>query len=286
MAWLASERFATSVRAEAFAGSSPRARTSSCSSGARLPEVVAFSSPSIQTSTPAGSVTKKTLASTRTSGTSSGLGVPGGDGDRARLGLVARSGDLDRVLAGQHLEREEIGEPQVGAGAARAHEGDLRPRGLRGDREVADERPLHAVEELDDLRRDPLLRERVVGLELDELAEVLRGLLREADAEVRTAPVLVGLDEDVAPSGRQGARPHRLEPGDDLVEGHDRPALLRPLELGHRPRQGVLRGLHLPLHRLSRLRHRLGRRLGRAQEEPAPRSTDVKSSPHARSFSC
>ena len=39
--------------------------------------------------------------------------------------------------------------------AARAHEGDLRPGGLRGDREVADERPLHAVEELDHLRRDP-----------------------------------------------------------------------------------------------------------------------------------
>ena len=70
MAWLPSERLATSVRAEALAGSRPRARTSSWSSGARLPDVVALSSPSIQTSTPAGSVTKNTLASTRTSGTS------------------------------------------------------------------------------------------------------------------------------------------------------------------------------------------------------------------------
>ena len=51
--------------------------------------VVARSCPSTQTSTPAGSVTKKALAMVRIRSTCSALGGLGRDAERAGLGLVA-----------------------------------------------------------------------------------------------------------------------------------------------------------------------------------------------------
>ena len=50
------------------------------------------------------------------------------------------------------------------------------------------------------------LRDRVVGLELHEGPEVLRGLVAEADAEVGPAPMLVGVDQQVAARARAGPR--------------------------------------------------------------------------------
>ena len=70
---MAAERAGSTIstRPAARLGSSPRARAASWNSGARLPALVARSSPSTQISTPAGSTTKKALASTRESGTAS-----------------------------------------------------------------------------------------------------------------------------------------------------------------------------------------------------------------------
>ena len=113
------------------------------------------------------------------------------------------------------------------------------------------------------------------GLQLDQLAEVLGGLLREADPEVGAAAVLVGLGQDVLAARRQRARPERLEPGDQLVEDHDRAALLRPVELGDGARERVLRGLHLELERGRRLRPRL---LLAPRAERAPRASAATAS--------
>ena len=211
------------------------------------------------------------------------LGVPRGDADRADVLLVALAEHLQGVLPGQHLDREEVGEAEVLAHVARADQGDLCPGRLRGDREVADERSLHAVEQLDHLRRDPLLRERVVGLELHELPEVLGGLLREPDAEVHASPVLVGLGQHVAAARRQRRRPHRLQAGDDLVERHEGTALVGSVELGDRARQRVLRGLLLALHRFLLIRRGLGGGARGAEEKPGrhegePEPTDPRHS--------
>jgi hypothetical protein len=142
---------------------------------------------------------------------------------------------------------------------------------------AADQRALDALEELHDLRRDALLRQRRVRPQLHQLPEVVRGLLREPDPEVGAAAVLVGLRQDVLAARRQRARAERLEARDQLVEDDDRAALLRPVELGHRPRERVLRGLHLGLQGGGGLRRRgllcpRGERRGEQQRERGERA--------------
>ena len=67
MAWEPRESPPISVRADALAGSSPFSRTAAAKSGASVPAVVTASAPSIQISTPGGSVTRNALAEVRVS---------------------------------------------------------------------------------------------------------------------------------------------------------------------------------------------------------------------------
>ena len=180
-------------------GLEPLARAGSKKSGARQPAVVRRSSPSIQTSTPGGLGDEEGAGQGPDELDLERLRVPRSDADRPGLGLVALLRDLHRVVAGQDLEGEEVGEPERSCARPPETERHLGPRRLRGHGQVADQRLLDEIEDVDHLGRDLVLAQGVVGLDLDELSEVRRRLLLEPEVEVGAGPELVGLDQDVPP---------------------------------------------------------------------------------------
>jgi len=218
-----------------------------------------------------------------------GLGLTRGDGQRKGLGSEALLGDLHRVLPGQDIEGKEVGEAQVQPLSGGADESDAGSRRLGADRQVPHEGLLHGVEEVDDLGRHALLREGVVRLDEHDEPEVLRGLLLQADAVVRAAPILVGFDQDVPGStGQVVAGPDRLEAGDDVVEANDRTTLLGALEVGDGSRERLLCCLDLQLNELGHLRSSrglLGSGQGRRQEHDEGSSQHGSEPAHDR-WSC
>jgi hypothetical protein len=158
------------------------------------------------------------------------------DREAARLGPIALARDLHLVAAGEHLEREEVRQAQE-----LAVQRDLGAGGTGLHRDEADQVLLDVVEEVHHLGRDALLAERVLRLELDERAEALGRLVLQAGAVVRARAVLVGLDQHVLAARRErGLAAQRLQAVHQVVPLHDRAALLRARELGHRLRHQLL----------------------------------------------